>query len=782
MSFYLDDYPGDGGRATAETCPNCSGVDFYNDPITGALTCSSCYTQSQTATQEELDYDEGIGLAATGKGAKRTSNLGRRGGGFGNDRKRPLAEYDRSRRLPDAESCCLAFQWLLWDASKCVSKLAGIHEENSSDGVDAYYQDEEDRRPSILERTVERIWFAYLNAWMKATEEFSEMYPEMRVSFRDFFLDDQRKRCLMRHLSVTVGKKVEEEILEGMLNKPGEKLHQDDDEDDRSISSSSTERASSFFPGGDGKSDIVDDRNKATHKKKKRKRQTFLTITKLCNNILPANPKRHPNGIYQCPPYHAALKVQPSMTLLLSILQLALTHLQSGVAPHHLTMWVSSGQLPHALNGYALMPPRLKERVEMVKPFFTRSFVPPAEVVANLTYMLATACSWFGDGMIVQSNAQSHQNSLYNVPLLAARMIQDFGFGQAILDYTLALMGVENVATEEELGRDSSASPRTADDMSPKVLPPPLKCASPEKLYTPLHVAAVIMISCKLCPNWESWKITNLHARTKADATEHSPPAFVPWNESQFQLLGNGPTLSHYSDFLEETAFCGLKPLTKVTEFFLSLDRDMKCHPSLNEDKPSTKPIAHSDKAQVTPNIILSGASNPNEPNPISDPSDFSRYLDANNIGRYTSYQYRTHNGTKLRGHKPYHPHYCRLLEYICYIIEETDSEKLHDMVEEFEKELLVPRGASMNTSPGIVETWLPCSGCTHERVTICVKKGKHCKMCYRNQPGHLTPLMKQRLSKQSKKGCAICKETICKDCWDKGYDRHIIHPTEKIS
>jgi hypothetical protein len=37
-------------------------------------------------------------------------------------------------------------------------------------------------------------------------------------------------------------------------------------------------------------------------------------------------------------------------------------------------MWVSNGQLPHALNGYALMPSRLKEKVEMVKPFFTRSY------------------------------------------------------------------------------------------------------------------------------------------------------------------------------------------------------------------------------------------------------------------------------------------------------------------------------------------------------------------------------------------------------------------------
>ncbi|KAL3809371.1 hypothetical protein ACHAXA_004374 [Cyclostephanos tholiformis] len=783
MSFYLDDYHCDGGQASTETCPNCSGTDFYNDPITGALICSSCYTQSQTATQEELDYDEGIGLAATGKGAKRTSNLRRQGRGV----KRPLTHYDGSKRLPDAESCCLAFQWLLWDASKRVSKLAGIHDNNPINGSDGYYHDEGGREPSILERTVERIWFAYLNAWMKATGEFSEKYPEMRVSFRDFFLDDGQKRCLMTHLSVTVGKKVEEEILEGMLNKQGEESSLDDDEDDESISSRGS--ISSSFYRGDGKSDIDDTSNKSEHKRRKRKSQTFLTIAQLCKSGLSANPKRYPNGIYQCPPHHAALKVQPSMTLLLSILQLALNHLKSGVAPHHLTMWVSNGLLPHALNGYELMPSRLKERVEMVKPFFTRSFVPPAGVVANLTFMLATACSWYGDGMRERSNELLHKTSLYNVPLMAARMIRNFGFGQTILDNTMALMGVDYNASHgtadapENDGcgnsRSSSADLRTTNDESPKVLPPPLMCALPEKLYTPLHVCAVIVIACKLCPGWESWKITNLHARAHArhcDAMDHSPPACVPWNESQFQLLGNGPTINHYLDFLEVTAFRGLEPSAKVTQFFRSLDRAMEHHPSLNEDAHFAKPIAVTNKAQVTPNLILAGATNPNEPSLKSKPSDFSsshldQYLAANNIGRYTSYQHRTGNGLKVPAHKPFHPHYCRLLEYICYIIEETNTEKLQDMVEEFENKLLVSHHCNMS----IAETRPPNPDCTNERVNICVKKGKYCKMCYRNQPGHLSPKMKIQLCKQSRKGCATCNETICEDCWNKGYDRHIL-------
>lgn len=272
--------------------------------------------------------------------------------------------------------------------------------------------------------------------------------------------------------------------------------------------------------------------------------------------------------------------------------------------------------------------------------------------------------------------------------------------------------------------------------------------------------------------------MTNLqaggHAR-QSDPADHPPPAFVPWNESQFQLLGNGHTLKHYLDFLEKTAFRGVEVSTKVTEFFQSLERQMGDHPSLN-DKMQAKPLANTNEAHVTPNPILAGAANPNEPSLTSKPSNISssqlgRYLAANNIGRYTSYQHRTRDGLKLP-HKPFHPHYCRLLEYMCYIIEETNTEKLHDMVKDFEKELLESHQYQMI----VTESPLPYLECTNERVRISVKTGKHCKMCYRNQPGNLTAKMKEQLCKQSRMGCAACKENICKYCWDKGYDRHVFH------
>jgi len=749
MSFYLDDFSDDDRQTSSQTCPHCGSASFYNDPVTGALTCSSCYTQSQTATQEELDYDEGIGLAATG--GKRTNNLRRRGtGGGGKGRKlRPLAEYDRSKRLPDAESCCLAFQWLLWDASKRVSKLAGIRDDGTSNSNQYIFDAGGSEQHSVMERTVKKIWFAYLQIWTEATEYYSKEYPEMRVSFRDCFLEDIRKGHLMRHLSVTVGKRVEDEILEKMQKRLKEKQYQSYGEDDDNSISCTESGLSSFNDSYGG--DEIDYDGEAEPKSRKRKRQPSLTVAQLCKRLFPAKPKCHPNGICQIHPHLAALKVQPSMTLLLAILQLAMTYLKTGVAPHHLTMWVANGQLPHALNGYALLPSNLKERVETVKKFFTRSFVPPAGVVADLTNTLATACGLFGDGLqentrgtrLQQANATllnfdvshlsdiadlspikgvddnsvanadvadkdtHHQKSLYNVPLLAARMVQDFGFDQVVFNNTLALMGVvhndsRGVMDNEDGGGDIDSQTEsrnaTGDPAKNNTTPPRLKSASPDKLYTPLHVAAVIVVACKLRPGWESWKIANLHAGTdtsSSDPKQHSRPAlFVPWNESQLGLLGNGPTLDHYLGFLEETAFNGVEAPANVTQFFQSLERDTIARPpvqkSLEKMSASTKSTVPHTRAKVTPNIILSGASNPNNPSSLPS-SPQGRYNLVNNIGRYTSYQYRTHNNQKVLGLEPYHPHYCRLLEYMCYIIEETNTGKLHSLVEMFEKELLMP-------------------------------------------------------------------------------------------
>ncbi len=556
MSFWLDDIAGeDDAPHSQNICPNCTGTTFYDDPITNIPTCASCFTQSQTATQEEFGEDDAFAL--TGGNMHRSSSASVRSGGTnkgkGGKRRRPLSEYDRSKKLPDEEDCCDAFEWLLNDAVKCVAKLIEL--------------DEEQLQIESLEQTVREIWTRYKHKWREATDVYSKKYPECRFAFRDFFLHNTRKSHVMRHLSISVGKRVEEEMIHEMQMKYHD---MDDDEFFRANSANMSPPETSARGGGGGgggkpnsvistseKHSGTSSRSPTKPPKKKKMRRTILAVGDLTNHAFPPAWKRivrYPNGMYEMHPYRAVVKIYPSLDLILSILQLALTHFKLGIAPYHLTTFVANGILPHALNGFALMKSHMQGRVEMVKGFFMRSFVPPADVIQDLADLLATAIDWYGsdedsDGLRLKIDPEE---CLYNVKLLADRMVQYLGFDMQVLTNALALMG------------DSSSQNAVGSHF-------PARLNYADKLYTPLHVAALIVVACKFCPDWETWNVINICSRSKNKSI-----AVVPWNESQFQSLERGHQIDHYLDFLENTAFSAIDaPSQHVSDFFQSLEEDM---------------------------------------------------------------------------------------------------------------------------------------------------------------------------------------------------------------
>mgnify|MGYP001177813652 FL=1 len=117
-------------------------------------------------------------------------------------------------------------------------------------------------------------------------------------------------------------------------------------------------------------------------------RRTVVTVADLVKDGFPhswkKNTVRYPNGIYEQHPYHAVVKIYPSLSLLLSILQVAFIDANVGIAPYHLTKFVANGLLNHALNGYMLLPPNMKRRVGMVKDFFITSYIPPPNEIQDL--------------------------------------------------------------------------------------------------------------------------------------------------------------------------------------------------------------------------------------------------------------------------------------------------------------------------------------------------------------------------------------------------------------
>ena len=62
MSFYFDDAGGDDVSHSQNICPRCKGTTFYDDPVSGIPSCTECFHQSQTATQEEFGEDDAHAL------------------------------------------------------------------------------------------------------------------------------------------------------------------------------------------------------------------------------------------------------------------------------------------------------------------------------------------------------------------------------------------------------------------------------------------------------------------------------------------------------------------------------------------------------------------------------------------------------------------------------------------------------------------------------------------------------------------------------------------------
>ena len=63
---------------------------------------------------------------------------------------------------------------------------------------------------------------------------------------------------------------------------------------------------------------------------------------------------------------------------------------------------------------------------------------------------------------------------------------------------------------------------------------------------------------------------------------------------------------------------------------------------------------------------------------------------------------------------------------------------------------------------------------CTDVQVSLVMKSGKYCRMCYRKQlTTELSSNDRQQRCRTSAMGCPICKEPICKEYWKEGYDKH---------
>ena len=668
------------------TCLNCGSTNFYRDDTTDNLVCSVCFTISQSQSQREiLTEEDAFAMAATGAG----------GGIKGTSRVKRLRNHkslDTSVALPTLHECCLGFQTVLKEAAETVAQLA-------------FPFMKEDVTSAVKEK-VGKIWFDYLEAWNVSANKYAKLFPELRFSFRDLFLSQSHTNMLLRFLSAKALKTIQ---LSGGVEKDTKKKKNKKRKLHVRWKDSPVLIKRSYLH----ESDSSNDSSINAQTKKARTNNSRPTYSSLKSMIDSFDCRINDS---QLDKYNIVLRIQPSMELLLSILHLALLQLRAGISSHHLVQWIRNGLIFSRGNGVDGLPKKLRQRLAPVKLVFGWDNVKPV-AVDQLTDLLVVACDYDlkrssrhylnlqrknkvekTKRIITQeingtkqkerdvaeySDIATRGNSYYrdNIPLLACRLVTDLGLHQRVLDLTLSLMGLYIAL--------SNPTHSTRDSMEHKWLPAPLNGAHPDKLASPIHVMAVVVVACKMCRGWEQWKVQFSQFNSASESTpkqEDNPKCseekqvrlkFAPCDIDQVKLLGNGAMLEDYLDHIERIYGNSLPCIRSFDSFFSSLD---------SGENRGYRVRSNVDSPPVKPNNTLAGGINPNKPCNIGGKgNNFESFLllrdygaiwaDANGIGDYVIYnKIKSHACTKesskrcqssTADHEPFHPHYGLLIEYI---------------------------------------------------------------------------------------------------------------------
>jgi len=681
-------------------CTTCGSSRFYRDTETDNLICSDCYTQSQTLSQREtIDLDDVF---------SKKSNLRRV-----RINRKPVSrdeDLDNSRPLPDLVTCLHACQLILKIMAVKSYTLAQVHTQDTKSSFDS---DQE-----AFVNLVGVIWLRYLEAWKEAAIQLSDIFPEHRFSFRDYFLSSNLRGMIVKHLSA---RSMKDLMSDESLNRS-----QSSSKGIQSIPIDNATRKrkrvtfdDSQQQGNDKNDTRINGENSdikidGKNEKKRRRHSTvrfYRPIYRHRRSLLSRIPSKEGEMISkEC----AALQLEPSYSLFASIIYLAFIECKMGVSSFHIRSWLSNGSIPHGNAAYLLLPKEIQDRLDLVQNFFHQNFVPTSAIIEQQVDFLIIACRIHP---LVNSNASvdsfakcqmqgfshvGHYNKdisryinrlgkevtveriipfIDNIPLMTMRFVADLGLPQQILDYSLAIMGFFH--QDKKFPSDKSW------------LPPILNSASAGRIVSPVHILAVIVVACKMSPGWERWSIYLRSASSIDDETSSDNSSgvkrdksigqrFVPISQSHLNLVNNGALMDQYLNFLEESVAPSIPGIPQYQKIFARGDSN------------------HTDNSDVLGDRLQSQSAN--EPSiALAGISDLSfkmtkKFREANGIGQYVVYtDFRTHaatiSGNNVYNHfkqtcRPFHSHYGLLIEYIAYVFTVEPSE-LHYLVACFDEELL---------------------------------------------------------------------------------------------
>ena len=549
---------GGGGVSGGFVCLTCGGTESYQDDSSGALVCTECYTQSQTAvslSQMQFDYEEAQGLATrtsigqfrqvrtaaattTTSGttnATNSHNLSQRG--------KKLEEYDNSVRLPTVLECIRGMQRVLKETSSIVCELVFLTNNNNNNGGD-----DNNPSPKFVLEMVKSMWNAYLLSWQQGANELGDLYPEVRFCFRDLFLSAFNRTRLAKTLSYRAARQLKERIKIEMKEQEEEEQNEEEENEEEEEESSITETTTI---------DDDDNNNKNNNKKKNNKVEEEMVVddddvSSECSTdelaggkVIPTKKKvaqryqdmnplaqlihRHCKSKSKTRTIHigrkeAALILEPGMLMVAGMILLATSSL--GVTAGHVRKWISTGVLP-LLDSWPLLRPEEQRPLLPIKDFFRLHTLPSIATIEKLAANLQVACGFRprtiklhkksnGRKVLTKASLSFKPGRLLvpaSVPLITARFVGELGLSQKVLNYALAIIGIKDLGgrsgrsdDDNDLATGAKDDENINDNLDIKQmwLPPHLRKARPDLILDKHRILAVIVVACKMIPGWQN--------------------------------------------------------------------------------------------------------------------------------------------------------------------------------------------------------------------------------------------------------------------------------------
>ncbi len=299
--------------------------------------------------------------------------------------------------------------------------------------------------------------------------------------------------------------------------------------------------------------------------------------------------------------------------------------------------------------------------------------------------------------------------SYHNVGMMCNMFCAALGVENRVLNFSYALMGMPVNITTSDYDADSNG--KISNDMRKEKeepwLPAALELAHPSMLITPSYVIAVIVVACKFCPDWESWRIFLSKDEIFSTAAASSPSLSHQCNTDNDASSSNDDEIfmsrrkkRKHSGSMKQVSESGMPPIydSNGENPFVKLDAipttERKAKKTTNDFKKERTIFTTEDfktSLSVLSNVPLPHRKRKNQVFGNAVLSDKLGYVRASST-RLASKNglsvYLAYNRKSIKTSSGVHEPYFKLLSYIADTLC-VDRKELHFLVMRFDEEII---------------------------------------------------------------------------------------------